>query len=142
MTKPYLGIWVDHREAYFIWVDEKGEAELQHAAAEYPEARERTGRAMSGRTGVYGGVAPHASVREKQQREARRFYETIFRAIRGAQKVYIFGPGQAKRELRKRLGQHKGFTGEIVAVESAQKMTEATMTAEVRQFFGFPRSAV
>ena len=142
MRKPYLGIWLDHKQAHLIWLDEDGESDLQHAQADYAEGREKTDRAASGRTGVYGGVAPHANVEDKRRRQARQFYEKIFRAVRRAENVYIFGPGQAKRELLKRLQRHKDFDGRIQAVESAEKMTQAQMAARVRKFFGLPRPVV
>ncbi|MHC4479932.1 MAG: hypothetical protein ACYS8K_03110 [Planctomycetota bacterium] len=141
MRSPYLGVWLDHREAYLLWVSEDGQAELQHARADYPEKAERVERAMSGRQGVYGGLAPHAELHEKQRRAAVQFYEKIFRAIRKAENVYIFGPGQARKELHKRLREHKDFNGHIRAVESAEKMSEPQMAARVRSFFDLPHPA-
>ncbi len=142
MARPYLGVWIDHREAYLIWLDENGEADVQHAEAEYPEEGQRTSRAVAGRGGAYGAVAPHAHLEEKQHREARRFYDKIFRAIRPAERVLIFGPGKARDELAKRLREHKDFTGRILSVESAEKMTHAQMTARARDFFGLRHAAV
>ena len=141
MAKPYLGIWLDHREAYLIWADASGEVEVQHAEAEYPEAGLKGDRAVSGRGGAFGALAPHVHLEEKQHREAKRFYDKIFRAVRRAQDVYIFGPGKARDELGKRLKEHKDFTGNIRAVEGAEKMTRAQMAARVRGFFSLPRSA-
>jgi hypothetical protein len=140
MAKPYLGIWVDHREAYLIWADENGEVEVQHAEAEYPEAGQKGDRAVAGRGGAFGALAPHAHLEEKQHREARRFYDRIYRATRKAQYVYIFGPGKARNELRKRLQEHKDFAGEVKGVEGAEKTSQAQMAARVRSFFGLPRS--
>jgi len=142
MAKPYLGVWIDHREAYLIWLDESGEADVQHAEAEYPEEGQRAGRAIAGRGGAYGAVAPHMHLEEKQRREAKRFYDKLFRAMRTAERVYIFGPGKAREELSKRLREHKDFTGHVLAVEGAEKMTHAQMAARVRSFFGLRRAAV
>jgi hypothetical protein len=142
MAKPYLGIWLDHREAYLIWLDENGEADVQHAEADYPEEGQKADRAIGGRAGAYGAVAPHAHLEEKQHREAKRFHDKLFRAVRTAERVYIFGPGKAREELAKRLREHKDFTGHIRAVESAEKMTHAQMAARVRSFFGVPHAAV
>jgi hypothetical protein len=142
MARPYLGIWLDHREAYLIWVDENGEADVQHAEADYPEEGEKPGRAIAGRAGAYGAVAPHVHLEEKQRREAKRFYDKLFRAVRRAERIYIFGPGKAREELAKRLQEHKDFAGHIRAVESGEKMTHAQMAARVRDFFGVPRPAV
>lgn len=137
MLKPYLGVWIDHREAYLIWADEEGNTEVQHAAADYPERAKRRHQATSA-GGVYGGVAPHASLAEKQKREAKRFQERIFKAIRTADNVLVFGPGQAKKELVARLEEHKDFNGRVRGVESAERMSEGQMAARVREFFELP----
>ncbi len=142
MRKPYLGIWLDHTEAYLIWADEEGDVKLQHKEAERLERGRKGGRTISGGTGVYGGLPPHADMGEKRRREAERLYRRIFSAARGATRLYIFGPGQAKKELAKRLREHKDFGGEIGAVASAGKMTQAQMVARVKDFFGLLRSAL
>ena len=94
-----------------------------------------------GRTGVYGGLPPHADPEDKRHQQAKWLYERIFRSIRSAHEVYIFGPGQAKKELLKLLKEHKDFNGSIRAVVSAQRMREAQLAAHVREVFELPRMA-
>ena len=132
---------MDHRRAYLVWTDEDGAVDLWRTEAEYHERREKPGRMVAGPTGVHGALAAHVNQEQKRRREARRFYEGIIRAIRGAKKVYIFGPGQAKKELEKALARHKNFGGRVLGVESAEKMTAAQMAARVKKFFTVPRSA-
>jgi hypothetical protein len=140
MAKPYLGVWVDHREAYLVWADDGGRAELQHADSEYPERQQKEHLSIGGAGGSFGGVPPHADLGAKQRREARRFHERLVPAIRHADVVYIFGPGQAKKELHRQLAEHKDFAGSIHGVESAERMSEAQLVAHVRAVFGLPRS--
>jgi hypothetical protein len=135
MTKPCLGVWLDHREVFLIWVSEDGEVGTEHAKMDYSANGEKTGLAMSAGAHVYGGLAPHADPTQKRHRQQRRFYDRIYRAARQADAVYIFGPGQAKQELNKFLSGHKDFNGRVRAVESAERMTEPQMVARVRQFF-------
>ena len=48
--------------------------------------------------------------------------------------ILILGPGEAKGELKKRLA--KGQKGaRLVALETADKMTEPQVVARVRQYF-------
>ena len=140
MTKPYLGIWLDHREAFLVWAGEDGDAEVQHTRIGPPKRGRRTGRTITGRTGVYGGLPPHSDPDEKRQRLARQLYEKVCRAARTAEDVYVFGPGQAKKELLKALKEHKEFTGRVRDPESAQRMSEPQMVAHVREVFGLPVS--
>ena len=138
MTKPYLGIWLDHTEAYLVWANEDGEAEVQHAEVEAAKRGRQTGRTIAGRTGVYGGLPPHADPEEKRNLLARQLYEKVCRAMRAAEEVYVFGPGQAKKELLKALRDHKEFTGRVRDPESAQRMSESQMIARVREVFELP----
>jgi hypothetical protein len=142
MSKPYLGIWVDHRDAYLIWADEDGQIQLQHAPVEGPPVDGRSDLTVAGGAGVYGAVPHHARPEDKQRRLSDRLYERIFKVVREAEDVYIFGPGQAKKELKKALQEHKDFPGQIVGIEAADKMSEPQMAAQVRKFFGLPKAAV
>jgi hypothetical protein len=46
----------------------------------------------------------------------------------------IFGPGEAKGELEKRLV-NKGLGGRVVGIETVDKMTDRQIAAKVRQRF-------
>jgi hypothetical protein len=59
---------------------------------------------------------------------------TLRNIIRDAVSILIFGPGEAKGELKKRLERHK-LGGRIVGVETMDKMTNNQITVKVRQYF-------
>ena len=46
----------------------------------------------------------------------------------------IFGPGEAKGELKKRIKKNK-LSGRIVGIETVDKMTHRQILARVRQYF-------
>jgi hypothetical protein len=62
------------------------------------------------------------------------YYEAVIASIRDAESILIFGPGEAKGELKKRLEKSK-LGGRIVGVETADKMTDRQIAAKVRQYF-------
>jgi hypothetical protein len=62
------------------------------------------------------------------------YYEAVFACLRDAESILIFGPGEAKGELKKRLEKSK-LGGSIVGVETADKMTDRQIAAKVRQYF-------
>jgi len=47
----------------------------------------------------------------------------------------IFGPGEAKKELKKEMGKHKALAVKIAGIESADKMTALQIVAKVKKFF-------
>jgi hypothetical protein len=62
------------------------------------------------------------------------YYDRIVMAIRDAEAIQIFGPGEAKGELEKRL-EHAGLKANILTVETVDKMTDNQISAKVREHF-------
>jgi len=58
----------------------------------------------------------------------------VIASIREAEYILIFGPGEAKGELKKRLEGDK-LGGRIVSIETVDKMTDRQIAAKVRQQF-------
>ena len=63
-----------------------------------------------------------------------KYYDDVIAAIRDADSIKIFGPGEAKGELEKRI-EREGLKAHILAVETADKMTEHQISAKVRELF-------
>ena len=68
-----------------------------------------------------------------------RYYDDIISQLGLPEAVLIFGPGEAKRELKERLGRSKAFTGCTVDLEAAGKLTEPQIVAKVKDHFGIVR---
>ncbi|MBK8303087.1 MAG: hypothetical protein WBC19_07845 [Pyrinomonadaceae bacterium] len=64
-----------------------------------------------------------------------RFYANVSGFVLNARSVLIFGPGEAKSELRRRLG-IDNYTGTIVGCETAGRMTESQIVSKVQHRFG------
>jgi hypothetical protein len=62
------------------------------------------------------------------------YYDKVISYIRDAESILLFGPGEAKGELEKRL-MNKGLGGRIVGIETVGKMTARQIAAKVRQHF-------
>ena len=62
------------------------------------------------------------------------YYDAVIAAMRDAESILIFGPGEAKGELKKRL-ERNNLGGRIVAIETVDKMTDRQIAAKVRQYF-------
>ena len=63
-----------------------------------------------------------------------KYYDEVISFIRNAESILIFGPGEAKLELRKKL-EHLRLQGRIVGFETVDKMTDNQILAKVRQRF-------
>jgi hypothetical protein len=136
----YAGIWVDHRKAVIVSVTNEGES-ITTIASKVEKHLERGGD--SPLKGKY--EARQVPADDKRQRafsgELNVFYDSVIAALIGTSSVIIFGPGEAKGELHKRLAKTKPLI-HIAAVESNDKMTDRQIAAKVRMHFGLaaPRS--
>jgi len=72
--------------------------------------------------------------------ELNIYYDAVIAALRNSESFIIFGPGEAKGELRKRLARSK-LAGRVAAVETRDKMTDRQIAAKVREYFSAAWSA-
>jgi hypothetical protein len=128
-----IGVWIDHRRA--VIVTNGAPEELTQAIVSGVEKHaERSGD--SPLKGPYESLQVPAD--DKRQRaltgELNRYYDAVVAAVRNAESLLIFGPGEAKGELRKRLEKSK-LGAHIAAVETVDKMTDRQIAAKVREYF-------
>ena len=127
LMKKEIGLWIDHRKAVIVIVTEAGE-----------EIKEITSN-MEKHVRFTGGTASEdgstEDVRDRQfGNHLNSYYDRVVAVIRGADTIQIFGPGEAKGELKKLL-EHEGLKGHILAVETRDKMTDRQIAAKVRERF-------
>ena len=133
----YTGVWIDHREAIVVSLNEKGES--LNRIVSNAEGHHRLSGGARSRT-LYGpqDVASEDRIEHRRMQQLHRFYEKVKEAICRADAIFIFGPGEAKWEFRKELKEHKALFSRIVGIEPAEKMTDKQVVAKVRAFFGGP----
>ena len=134
----YTGVWIDHREAIVVSISNTGERVSRIASN--AEGHYRLSGGSRSRT-PYGpqDVASEDRIERRRMQQLHRFYEKVKKAICLADAVFIFGPGEAKWELRKELREPKSLFSKIVGIElcieRADKMTDKQVVARVRAFF-------
>jgi hypothetical protein len=125
--KEQAGLWIDHREAIIVLLGDRGEEVKKIISGMEKRVR------FSGGTASEDGSTE--DVRDRQYgNHLNAFYDEVIAVIRGADSIQIFGPGEAKGELEKRIG-HAGIKAHILAVEAADKMTDHQVVAKVRDGF-------
>ena len=131
--KTTVGLWIDHRKAVIVVLtDEAEEIKLIISKVEK----------QPGRPGGIRSKTPYESqlVRADDSRQRKltghlnMYYDAVIACIRDAESILIFGPGEAKGELKKRLERNK-LGGRIVSIETIDKMTDRQIAAKVRQYF-------
>jgi hypothetical protein len=62
------------------------------------------------------------------------YYDEVISVLRDAESILLFGPGEAKGELKKRLEDDR-LAHLIQAVETVDQMTDGQIAAKVREYF-------
>jgi len=125
--KKEVGLWIDHRKAVVVVVTDEGEEIKKITSNMEKHVR------FSGGTGSEDGSSE--DVRDRQfGNHLNSYYDQVVAVIRDADAIQIFGPGEAKGELEKRLEQ-AGLKARIFAIETVDKMTDRQIAAKVRERF-------
>ena len=124
LMKKQIGLWIDHRKAVIVIVTEEGE-ELKKITSNMEKHVRFTG-------GTASEDGSTEDVRDRQfGNHLNNYYDEVIAMIRGADSIQIFGPGEAKGELEKRL-EREGLKAHIFAIETVDKMTDRQISAKVR----------
>jgi hypothetical protein len=125
-VKSEVGLWIDHRKAIVVIVTDEGEETRQINSNIEKDAR------FSGSSRSEGSQEAEDMQDRRYTNRLSRYYDEVIACIRGAASIQIFGPGEAKGELEKRL-QGAELAGRIIGVETVDKMTDRQIAARVRQ---------
>lgn len=119
-----IGLWIDHRKAVVVTISDKGEEIKEITSHMDKHVRFSSGMSEDGSS---------EDVRDRQfGNQLNSYYDTVIAVISDGDSIQIFGPGEAKGELEKRL-ESKDLGGLIVSVETVDKMTDRQIAAKVRR---------
>jgi len=129
-TKRQVGLWIDHKKTVIVTLADKGQ-EIKQIGAHLERDAQPSG----------GWAAHSGKDYGEDDRQGKRFmghldiyYDEVISFIHDAESILIFGPGEAKGELKKRI-ESKGLPGRIVGVETVDEMTDPQIAAKVRKHF-------
>lgn len=128
-----VGVWIDHRKAVIAVVSDKGE----ETKVIRSNVEKQPGR-FDGVRSTTPYEPQQVSADDSREREftghLNSYYDEVIAFMRDAEAILIFGPGEAKGELKKRIEKYKPNEC-IVAVETVDKMTDPQIAAKVRDYF-------
>ena len=131
--KREVGLWIDHYKTVMVTMENEKE--------ETREIRSNVEKHLSLAADVPAKKVNLSAMSLAEDVGDRRFanhlngyYDGVVSMLRNADSIWIFGPGEAKVELQKRL-ERQDLGGRIVSVETVDKMTNRQIEAKVRQHF-------
>jgi stalled ribosome rescue protein Dom34 len=130
--KTTKGLWIDHRRTVIVTATDKGE-EVKEILS---HVEKQLGRIEGTRsTTPYEAQLVPADDSQERSLTGRldKYYDEIISHLRDAKVILIFGPGEAKGELVKRIERDK-LSERIVHIETAKKLTVPQIAARVRRY--------
>jgi ribosomal protein S11 len=134
--KTYIGIWIDHRQATIVTL-KNGQKSIDVIKSNVKGHFRMKGGARSSTPYGPQDIASEKSVDAKYKKHLHQYFQKIAELVKRGDKIMIFGPGEAKNELKREMLRIKTFSKKIVSVEPEDKMTERQIIAKVKNFFTF-----
>lgn len=132
MTKK-VGLWIDHKEAILIFISPKGE-EQEIVVSNVEKQLSRDGDEPQSTPYEAQKVPASDSQQNKFTHQLNIYYDDVIKHIGNAESVLIFGPGEAKNELKESF-KRKKLEDRIREIETVDKMTNNQIAAKVRNYF-------
>ena len=123
--KKKVGLWIDHTKVVIFSLADEG-AEIKRISSELKENVRFSGGAQKELAEEHGN--------KRLTGHLNNYYDEVIAYICDAESILIFGPGETKRELKKRLESRK-LHRKVVGFETVDKMTDNQIVAKVRQRF-------
>jgi len=132
--KKQIGIWIDRRQAILVSLTDTKETVKTLVSNIEKHVRTSGGARTSTPYGPQEIMAEDR-IERKYGRHLDRFYAEVMAELAQADAIVLFGPGQAKGEMKKRLERSKVLAKKLKAVETVDKMTETQIRSKVKEFF-------
>ncbi|MCK9281643.1 MAG: hypothetical protein M0P71_13540 [Melioribacteraceae bacterium] len=123
--KTNMGLWIDHRNAIIVSLTEDG------------EKTNRINSNIENDALTYGGTNNDSEDNIRDRRYTNfinKYYDEVIKFVQDAESIFVFGPGDAKNELKKRL-ENEIKNKQIIDIETVDNMTDNQIVAKVREYF-------
>ena len=124
-----VGIWIDHKRAVIVSVS------AGHVTAKTLDSEVGAHPRYSGQQGDGG----EKKYEERHGQRLEEYYDEVISQLGQPEALLIFGPGEAKLELKERLSRSKTFSERTVDIETADKLTDPQIVARVKEYFRIDR---
>jgi hypothetical protein len=128
-----IGLWIDHKKAVIVTLED-GREEVRQIQSDLESHSRFRGGARTKTAYSPQFFTAETQVDRRFNEHLNKYYKQVIAAIADARSLFVFGAGEAKFELEKRLKSGKG-NARTIRVENADKLTERQIAARVRRYF-------
>ncbi|MEQ8910318.1 MAG: hypothetical protein RIC95_14055 [Vicingaceae bacterium] len=126
------GIWIDFDKAYIIELDKNKEG-IKKIDSNIEHFHLHGGSRSKMAYGPQDNVSESKLLARNQQQQ-KSFYKTVINQINAKANIVVFGPAEAKVNLKKAILNVQAFKDKNIPVEACDSMTENQMKAWVRNY--------
>jgi hypothetical protein len=119
------GVWIDHKKAVIVSESEG------HVTTKTVESDVAAHPRFGGQQGGGG----EKKYEDKHRQDLEQFYDEVIDHLGKPEALLIFGPGEAKLQLKERLGRSRAASQPVVEIETADKLSDAQIVAKVKEHF-------
>ena len=124
-----VGVWIDHKKAVIVSIT-AGEVTTRTLTSDVGAHPRYSGSQEGGGEKKY---------EERHNQDLDRYYDEVIGQLGKPDALLLFGPGEAKLQLKERLARSTVSSERIVALESTDKLTDPQIVAKVKEHFGIAR---
>lgn len=124
-----VGIWIDHKKAVVVSASASG-------------VTAKTLESEVGPHTHYSGSQDGGGEKKYENRHGQhldRYYDEVIAQLGQPEALLIFGPGEAKLQLKERLSSSTALSDRIVGIETTDKLTDPQIVAKVKEHYGIDR---
>lgn len=126
-------VWIDHAHAFLVrsaGQDIDGIEEIHSEVERHHDP---------GAQGEHVTISNQQRVAERREQEMNHFCKDLIKKLQNADEILIFGPGNAKYDLKKAIEKEKALATKLKDVLTSDKLTDAEMRDFVRTHLKLPR---
>ena len=124
-----VGVWIDHKKAVIVSIA-GGEVTTRTLTSDVGAHPHYSGSQEGGGEKKY---------EERHNQDLDRYYDDVIGQLGKPDALLLLEPGEAKLQLKERLGRSKVSSESMVAVESTDKLTDPQIVAKVKEHYGIAR---
>ncbi|WP_340077336.1 hypothetical protein [Leptobacterium sp. I13] len=128
------GIWIDKKQAFIVILNE-GQHDITNIKSDidFQVREEGEGKSYTRFGDQYGN---HEKTNEsKLKKQLNDYYSKVADAVTQSEALFIFGPAEAKNELKKLLDTRVAFNNKKIDVATSDSLTENQIVAAVKEHF-------
>ncbi|MEK7482969.1 MAG: hypothetical protein AABZ60_01415 [Planctomycetota bacterium] len=115
-----VGLWIDHKKAVIVFLDGAKET-IKEIASNIEKHTE-------------SNMTPEDQKERKVRNHLQKYYQEVIACIHEAESIFIFGPSEAKHEIKKQI-KNQEMKKHVDEIETSDKMTNPQIAAKIRAHF-------